>query len=153
MFHMYSQVGHLPVFPPLMGSSCYLVCYVSHLTMVTAPGTHLCPEPRWTCQGCCPPTSLKLGWCLLFLLLPVFAVEPGKLGASGALSVWRAPLPRHSWALESGHVAPSSECSLPSCSPSMGVIQTKCSQPFLTLDLPRAHGKISLFGMCPEVLD
>lgn len=100
-----------------------------------------------------PPTPLKLGWCLPFLLLPIFAVEPGKLGASAAFSVWRAPLPRQSWALESGHVTPSSECTLPSYSSSMGIIQGKCSQLFLTLELPRAHRKISMFGKCPAVLD
>ena len=117
------------------GGFCYLGCCVSHVTVATAPGTRLCPEPRWPCQGHCRPTSLKPCRCLLFLLVPIFAVEPGKLGASGASTVWRAPLPRHSWALESGQVTLISECSLPSCSPSMGIIQYKHLQPCLTLEL------------------
>lgn len=78
------------------GGFCYLGCRVSHVTVATVPGARLCPEPRWPCQGHCRPTSLKPCWCLLFLLVPIFAVEPGKLGTSGASTVWRAPLPRHS---------------------------------------------------------
>lgn len=112
MHLMCSQMWHCVLFcfffPPLMWlflpscnrGFCYLGCCASHLTMDTDPGAHFHPEPRWLCQGHCPPTSLKPCWSLLLLLLLVFAVEPGKLGASVVPRVWRTPLPGHSWALE-----------------------------------------------------
>lgn len=74
-----------PFVPPLLGFSAAmsaqrvhcLGCYVSRVSMATAPGTSWCPEPEWPCSGRCPLPSLKPrgAYCLWHCCLLLWNLE------------------------------------------------------------------------------
>lgn len=148
--HVFINVTFAPLFFRCWDSSQPCLP-LGHLLseLLCEPSLHghcLYSEPKWPCQGHCPITSPKpccayCSRCCLSLPWNLGSWVPLLSPVSGDLSVQvQLSTGVRSW------------CSLPSHSPCMVIIQFKSSQACLILELPGAHGKISMFDMCPEVL-